>query len=156
MAVPMKRFQQRKLMYNPGSPMLYYLKQDPGSFKTYTINTLAAKIELNGALTREDVIHSINAFIRLLQEALVEGNKVKVAGLGTFHITTTCTGVEELEACTVRNIRRVNVRFSVDNALRLVNESIATTRSAPNNVSFYIKGEKTPGDGGGEPENPFE
>lgn len=153
----MKRFQQRKLFYDKTSPMLYYLKQDPGSFKTYTINTLAAKIELSGALTREDVIHSINSFIRLLQEALVEGNKVKVDGLGIFYITTSCPGVETAEACTVRNIKRVNVRFMIDNALRLVNETVATTRSAPNNVSFYIKGEKAAGGGDeGEPENPFE
>lgn len=149
----MKRYQQKKVLNNPDSPLMYYLKQDPGSFKTCTIKSIASKIEVNGALTREDVIHSINSFIRLLQEELVEGNKVKVDGLGIFHITTTCVGVPTEEECTVRNIKRVNLRFMVDNALRLVNETVATTRNAPNNVSFYIKGEKVTG-GEGEPEDP--
>lgn len=154
MAVPMQRYQRRRILNNPDSPMMYYLKQDPGSYKTCTIKSIASKIEVHGALTREDVLHSINSFVRLLQEELVEGNKVKVDGLGIFHITTSSVGVTNEEECTVRNIKRVNLRFMVDNELRLVNEAVATTRNAPNNVSFYIKSDKTPtnsggGDGGG-------
>lgn len=149
MAVPMKRYQRRKILNDETSPLMYYLRQDPGSYQTCTIKSIASKIEVHGALTREDVIHSINAFVRLLQEELVVGNKVKVDGLGIFHITTNCTGAEKEEDCTVRNIKRVNLRFMVDNELRLVNETIATTRNAPNNVSFYIKGDKNAESGGG-------
>lgn len=154
MAVPMKRYQRRQILNKPDSPLMYYLKQDPGSYQTCTIKSIASKIEIHGALTREDVIHSINSFIRLLQEELVVGNKVKVDGLGIFHITTNCTGTLKEEDCTVRNIKRVNLRFMVANELRLVNETIATTRSAPNNVSFYIKGDKNAESGGGEVEDP--
>lgn len=145
----MKRYQRRKILNDETSPLMYYLRQDPGSYQTCTIKSIASKIEVHGALTREDVIHSINAFVRLLQEELVVGNKVKVDGLGIFHITTSCTGAEKEEDCTVRNIKRVNLRFMVDNELRLVNETIATTRNAPNNVSFYIKGDKNAESGGG-------
>lgn len=155
MAVPMKRYQRRQILNKADSPLMYYLRQDPGSYQTCTIKSIASKIEVHGALTREDVIHSINSFIRLLQEELVVGNKVKVDGLGIFHITTSCIGAEKEEDCTVRNIKRVNLRFMVDNELRLVNETIATTRNAPNNVSFYIKGDKNAEtDGGGDVENP--
>lgn len=149
MAVPVKRYLRKKYMHQADSPELYYLQQDPGSYKTYTIERLAAKIEASGSLTQEDVIHSIKAFIRYLREALIEGDKVKVDGLGIFHITTTCSGSEKAEDCTVRNIRRVNLRFMVDDSLRLVNDTIATTRNAPNNVSFYIKNEKDGTTGGG-------
>ena len=149
MAVPVVRYQRLKVLNKKDSPLMYYLKQAPGSYQTCTIKSIASKIEVHGALTREDVIHSINSFIRLLQEELVMGNKVKVDGLGIFHITPTCKGVEKEEDCTVRNIKRVNLRFMVDNELRLVNETIATTRGAANNVSFYIKGEKTTAEGGG-------
>ncbi|WP_321332227.1 DNA-binding protein [uncultured Bacteroides sp.] len=159
MAVPVMRYLRKKYYNKADSPMLYYLKQEPGSGQMYNINTLAARIEANGSLTQEDVIHSIQSFVRHLREVLIEGNKVKVDGLGIFHITTSCTGSEKAEDCTVKSIRRVNLRFMVDSALRLVNDSIATTRSAPNNVSFYLKSESatTPGgdsggsgDGGGE------
>ena len=145
MAVPMKRYQRRKNVNDNKSPLLYYLKQDPGSYKTYNIERLAGRIETTGALTQEDVIHSIRSFVRQLREVLIEGDKVKVDGLGIFHITTTCEGIAVEKECTVKNIRRVNLRFKVDNSLRLVNDAIATTRSAPNNVSFYIKGEKPGG-----------
>lgn len=152
----MKRYQRRKILNDATSPLLYYLRQDPGSYQTCTIKSIASKIEVHGALTREDVIHSINAFVRLLQEELVVGNKVKVEGLGIFHITTSCVGAEKEEDCTVRNIKRVNLRFMVDNELRLVNETIATTRNAPNNVSFYIKGDKSAENGdGGDVNNPM-
>lgn len=143
MAVPMKRYLRKKNLNKSDSPQLYYLRQEPGSYKTYTIERLAARIETTGALTQEDVIHAIKSFIRHLREVLIEGDKVKVDGLGIFHITTTCDGAEEEKDCTVKNIRRVNLRFMVDNSLRLVNDAIASTRSAPNNVAFYIKGEKS-------------
>lgn len=154
MAVPVVRYQRPKELNKKDSPMMFYLRQEPGSFQTSTIKSIASKIEVHGALTREDVIHSINSFIRLLQEELVQGNKVKVDGLGIFHITTTCKGVAKAEDCTVRNIKRVNLRFMVDNELRLVNETIATTRNAANNVSFFIKGEKAAEEGGGDVEDP--
>lgn len=153
MSVPVVRYLRPKMLNNSDSPLLYYLKQAPGSYQTCTIKSIASKIEVHGALTREDVIHSINSFIRLLQEELVQGNKVKVDGLGIFHITPSCIGAAKAEDCTVRNIKRVNLRFMVDNELRLVNETIATTRGAVNNVSFFIKGEKTVEEGG-EVEDP--
>ncbi len=141
MAVPVKRYQRRKLITDPASPMLYYLKPDPGSFKIHTISSIARRIERTGALSAEDVMHTMNAFVHELRESLIEGNKVKVDGLGTFFITFRNKGTEEEKDCTVKNIRRVNVRFMVDNSLRLVNDSTASTRGAVNNVQFYIKSE---------------
>lgn len=61
----------------------------------------------------------------------------------------------ELEKdCTVRNITRVNLRFKVDNALRLANDSTATTRGGDNNMVFELISKNAPasggnGDGGG-------
>lgn len=141
MAVPVKRYRRRQLLGDVTSPELYYLKQEPGSSKTSTIDTLARDIETTGALSAEDVTHTMKAFIRQLKKVLVEGNRVKVDGLGTFYITFRSVGTEQEKECTVKNIRRVNVRFSVDNSLRLANDSTATTRGGDNNVRFYIKGE---------------
>ena len=55
----------------------------------------------------------------------------------------------DVKDCTVRNTRRVNVRFVADKALQLVNTSHATTRGE-NNVDFILagKGDGEDADGG--------
>ena len=65
----------------------------------------------------------MQSFVRSMKKVLVAGNKVKVDGLGIFYTTLTCPGVEQEKDCTVRNITRVNLRFKVDNSLRLANDS---------------------------------
>ncbi|MDE6162795.1 MAG: DNA-binding protein, partial [Bacteroides sp.] len=59
-----------------------------------------------------------------------------------FYTTLTCPGVEVEKDCTVKNIARVNLRFKVDNSLRLVNDSTATTRGGENNMMFELLSEK--------------
>ena len=68
---------------------------------------------------------------------------MKLDGLGTFHITLTSDGTEVKKDCTVRSIRRVNVRFVADKALKLINSSHTSTQS-DNNVVFALGGK---GDG---------
>jgi len=132
--------QKRKSNYSqPDSPELYYLRQEPGTAKIYNITGVAARIEALGALSAEDVEHTMKAFIRELRTILTEGHKVKVDGLGIFHTTIKSKGVDTEKECTVKNIERVNIRFKVDNTLRLVNNAIATTRNAPNNVEYVLK-----------------
>lgn len=154
MGVPVKRYQRHKVIGDSSSPLLHYLRQKPGSFKTITIQKLAQRMERTGALSAEDALHTIRSFVFELREELVEGNKVKVDGLGTFHITFSTEGTEEEKDCTVKKIKRVNVKFSVDNSLRLVNDSTASTRGSANNVQFYIDGEAetSSAEGGGSGE----
>lgn len=155
MSVPVKRYQRNKRVGDAASPLLYYLKQEPGSSKVLTIASIARSIEASGALSAEDVTHSMLSFVRELKKSLVEGNKVKVDGLGTFYITFRTQGAATEKECTVKNINRVHIRFAVDNSLRLANDSIATTRGGENNVLFFIKSEATASEGGGgDVENP--
>ncbi len=137
------RAQRRKKLGDKTSPLLYYIKQKPGDSKVFDLARLAAEIETIGALSVEDVRHVLNSFVRSMKVVLRDGNRVKIDGLGTFYITLTCPGVEAEKECTVRNIKRVNLRFRVDNTLRLVNDSTATTRSAPNNVVFNLLSKDT-------------
>ena len=115
------------------------------------INKLADAIEANSSLTAGDVKHAIEAFVEQLRLSLTQGDKVKIDGLGTFHITLSSEGAEKEKDCTVRSIRRVNVRFVADKALRLVNTSHTSTRSE-NNVDFVLagKGEAENEGSGGE------
>lgn len=152
MSVPVKRYQRNKKLGDKASPLYYYLRQEPGSSKVLTIKSIARAIEAEGALSAEDVTHTMQSFVRKLREALTQGNKVKVDGLGTFYITFSTTGTATEKECTVKGINRVHIRFAVDNVLRLANDSVATTRGGDNNVLFFLKSESaaTGGGGGGD------
>ena len=165
MDVIVERFKRRKIVSDKDSAMLFYLRQKPGTCGTVDIDTLAANIQKNCAMTKGDVKHVIEAMVEEIQANLANGDKVKLNQLGTFHMTFRCSGVERSENCTVRNIKRVNIRFVPDKELRLVNGTTATTRS-PANVSFTLEkpddkeggsseGGNSGGSGGGVDENPL-
>ena len=118
MNVLVERYQRRKYVNQPNSQMLYYVRQKSGTVRVMDINKLADAIEANSSLTAGDVKHSIEAFVEQLRLSLTQGDKVKIDGLGTFHITLSSEGAEKEKDCTVRNIRRVNVRFVADKALQ--------------------------------------
>ena len=136
--VSVVRYQRKKKIGDDKSPMVYVLKPKPGESKLYSIESLAREIESIGSLSVEDVEHVMQSFVRSMKKVLVAGNKVKVDGLGIFYTTLTCPGVELEKDCTVRNITRVNLRFKVDNSLRLANDSTATTRGGDNNMVFEL------------------
>ena len=146
MNVLVERYQRRKYVSQEDSQMLYYVRQKSGTVRVMDINKLADAIEANSSLTAGDVKHAIEAFVEQLRLSLTQGDKVKVDGLGTFHITLSSEGAEKEKDCTVRSIRKVNVRFVADKALQLVNTSHATTRGE-NNVDFILTAK---GDGEGD------
>ena len=147
MNVLVERYQRRKYVNQENAPMLYYIRQKSGNVRVMDIDTMATAIESKSALTAGDVKHTIEAFVEQLRASLTQGDKVKIDGLGTFHITLTSDGTELMKECTVRSIRRVNVRFVADKALKLMNASHTSTRSE-NNVDFVLGG-KSDEDGGG-------
>ena len=151
MNVLVERYQRRKYVNQENSQMLYYVRQKSGTVRVMDVNKLADAIEANSSLTAGDVKHSIEAFVEQLRLSLTQGDKVKIDGLETFHITLSSEGTEKEKDCTVRSIRRVNVRFVADKALRLVNTSHTSTRSE-NNVDFVLagKGEAENEGSGGE------
>lgn len=147
MDVLVERYQRRKYVNQEDAPMLYYIRQKAGNVRVMDVDTMAAAIESKSSLTAGDVKHTIEAFVEQLRLSLTQGDKVKIDGLGTFHITLTSDGTEVKKDCTVRSIRRVNVRFVADKALKLMNASHTSTRSE-NNVDFVLGG-KSDEDGAG-------
>lgn len=129
----------QKYVNQEDSQVLYYVRQKSGTVRVMDVNKLADAIEANSSLTAGDVKHAIEAFVEQLRLSLTQGDKVKIDGLGTFHITLSSEGTEKEKDCTVRSIRRVNVRFVADKALHLVNTSHTATRSE-NNVDFVLAG----------------
>jgi Bacterial nucleoid DNA-binding protein len=149
MSIPVKRVLRNKVISDPNSPKLYYLKPCAGFTRVHTLEDLARDIELIGSMSMEDVEHVIKSVTRRMKTSLTNGDRIKIDGLGTFYITFNCTGAEEEKDCTVKNIRKVNIRFKTDSSLRLTNDSIASSRNADNNVGFYIKND-TGASGGSE------
>ena len=135
--VTVVRYKRRKRLGDDKSPMMYLLKPKAGESKIYSIDSLAQEIESIGSLSVEDVSHVMKSFVRAM-----------VDGLGIFYTTLTCPGVEQEKDCTVKNITRINLRFKVDNSLRLANDSTATTRGGDNNMMFELYTEKKSAAGG--------
>lgn len=146
--VTVVRYARNKKLGDTQSPLIYLLKQKAGSSKVYSIDLLAKEIESIGSLSVEDVTHVMKSFVRAMKKVLVAGNRVKVDGLGTFFLSLTCQSSEVETDCTVKSIKRVNLRFLVDNTLRLVNDSVASTRAGENNILFELENPKTEGGGG--------
>lgn len=132
------RVLRHKTIGDKESPMVYTLIRKPKDAKTYDLARIAADIEALGGMSSEDVEHVGKALIRSIRQVLTDGNTVKIDGLGIFRTTFQCTAAEEAKDCTVKNITRVNIRFKADNSLRLVNESLATTKGAANNIIFEL------------------
>ena len=146
--VTVVRYKRRKRIADEESPMVYALKPKSGEAKIYSIETLAREIESIGSLSVEDVSHVMKSFVRAMKKVLVSGDKVKVEGLGIFYTTLTCPGVEVEKDCPVKSISRINLRFKVDNSLRLANDSTATTRGGDNNMVFELYTDKKSAAGG--------
>lgn len=145
--VKVRRYQRNKKIGDKDSPLYYYLRQKADSTQIFDINRIAGEIEGIGSLSVEDVEHVIKSLVRSMKLVLRDGNRVKLDGFGTFYITFRCPGVPSADKCSIKNISRVNIRFLADRTLRLVNESTATTRNAPNNVVFEL--DKPESGGGG-------
>ena len=94
MNVSVERYQRRKYMSQENSPMLYYVRQKSGTVRVMDVEKLADAIEANSSLTAGDVKHAIEAFVEQLRLSLTQGDKVKIDGLGTFHITLCSAGPE--------------------------------------------------------------
>ncbi len=146
--VTVVRYQRHKKLGDKTSPIVNTLKRKNGDAKVFDIKRLANEIEDLGSLTVEDVEHAIKSIVRGMKTILCDGNKLKLDGFGTFYTTFHCKATENEKDCTVRNIDRVNIRFKVDNTLRLVNESIATTKGTANNLVFDLEVPKTDKNGG--------
>ena len=132
------RTQRHKKIGDAASPMVFTLKRKSKDAKIFDLERIAQDIEALGGMSAEDVVHVGKAIVRQMRQVMTDGNSVRLDGFGIFHTTFKCRATEVAKDCTVKNIERVNIRFKVANTLRLVNEANATTRSAPNNITFQL------------------
>lgn len=145
------RTQRNKKIGDKTSPMVYTLKRKPKDAKMFDLERIAQDIEALGGMSAEDVVHVGKAIVRQMRQTMTDGNSVRLDGFGIFHTTFKCLATDAAKDCTVKNIKRVNIRFKVANTLRLANDSIATTKGGPNNIVFELVSEdgSSSGNGGG-------
>lgn len=132
------RIQRHKTVGDKTSPMVHTLRRKSKDAKLFDLARIAQDIEALGGMSAEDVEHVGKAIVRQIRQTLTDGNSVRLDGFGIFHTTFKCRATEVAKDCTVKNIERVNIRFKVANTLRLVNDSNATTKGAPNNIVFEL------------------
>jgi predicted histone-like DNA-binding protein len=142
MEVKVQRYLRRKVAADPDSPLVYHLRQVPGTSETYTLESLAQSIETSSSLTAEDVVHAVRALAREMKRVFLCGNRVKIDGLGIFSLTFNATGVETEKECNVKTINKVNIRFRADRELRLANESTSLVRTG-HGVKFAVADTRT-------------
>ena len=142
------RTQRHKKIGDKESPMVYTLKRKSKDAKMFDLERIAQDIEALGGMSAEDVVHVGKAIVRQMRQTMTDGNSVRLDGFGIFHTTFKCRATDIAKDCTVKNITRINLRFKVDNSLRLANDSTATTRGGDNNMMFELYTEKKSAAGG--------
>lgn len=140
---------RHKTVGDKTSPMVHTLRRKSKDAKIFSLARIAQDIEALGGMSAEDVEHVGKAIIRQMRQTLTDGNSVRLDGFGIFYTTFRCRATEEEKDCSVKNIERVNIRFKVANTLRLVNDSLATTKGAPNNIVFELVAENANGSSSG-------
>lgn len=144
------RIQRRKRIGDNNSPMVYTLKRKSRDAKMYNLERIAQEIESLGGMSAEDVLHVARALVRNIREKLTDGNSVRLDDFGIFRTSFHCIATEAEKDCTVKNIDRIRINFKVAGSLRLVNDAVATTKGAPNNLTFELvaaDGSSKPGGG---------
>ena len=156
------RTQRHKKIGDKSSPMVYTLARKSRDAKIYDLERLATEIEALGAMSAEDVLHVGRAIVRSIRDKLTDGNSVSIDNLGLFRTSFHCIATDAAKDCTVKNIDRVRINYKVANSLRLVNDSVATTKGSPNNISFELvaadssnSGGNSGGGSGDENDNPL-
>ena len=147
------RTQRHKKIGDSNSPMVHTLKRKPQDAKIFDLERIAQDIAALGGMSAEDVVHVGKAIVRQMRQTMTDGNSVRLDGFGIFHTTFKCLATDAAKDCTVKNIKRVNIRFKVANTLRLVNDANATTKGGANNLVFELVSEDKNSSGGGSGDN---
>lgn len=151
MDVTVERYKRKKYMGKADSPELFYLRPKAGNVKTLSTRELTQEIQDNSSLKKGEVLHVTEELIEQIVKNLTKGNKVKLNGLGTFHMTINSQGSETEKDCTVKTISKVNIRFVADKEIKLVNGSSISTRS-PNAIDFVLESKDKDKESGGSGE----
>ena len=118
-----------------------------------TLNTsdLCRHMMKHGTIYTPDVVKGVvERFVMCFEELLLEGNKIKLDGLGTFYLSVSTEGVDNEEQFTANNVKAIRIKFIGDQS----KESEYATKMLTSKAKFRsVTGEAMPGAEEGEGEN---
>ena len=119
-----------------------------------TIDTseLCRHISKHGSIFTPDVVKgTIERFIMCFEELLLEGNKIKLDGLGTFYLSVSTEGVDNADKFSANNVKAVRVRFLPDQGKESEYASkMLTSKAKFRSLSGEPLSANEEGEGGGE------
>ena len=133
MAIPFKRVGRKDPRKIDG--VLKYHPQLVTMGQSVDLDSIAYIMKDKSSLSLGDIQSVLTNYVEAMRAALFDGKSVNIRDFGVFSLSAHTSGATTKEDCTVKNIKRVNIRFVPDKDLKLVNNSHAATRS-PANVTF--------------------
>ncbi len=114
---------------------------------TMSTSDLCRHMMKHGTIFTSDVVKGVvEKFIQCFEELLLEGNKIKLDGLGTFYLSINTEGVANEKDFTANNVKAIRVKFIGDQG----KESEYATKMLTNKARFRSLAEEEPGEEGGE------
>ncbi|MBR4363575.1 MAG: HU family DNA-binding protein [Prevotella sp.] len=118
---------------------------------TLDTSDLCRHMMKHGTIYTPDVVKGVvERFVMCFEELLLEGNKIKLDGLGTFYLSVSTEGVDNEDQFTANNVKAIRIKFIGDQS----KESEYATKMLTNKAKFQSMGSKAmPGAEEGEGEN---
>ena len=107
-----------------------------------TMNTsdLCRHMMKHGTIFTSDVVKGVvEKFINCFEELLMEGNKIKLDGLGTFYLSVSTEGADNEEQFTANNVKAIRIKFIGDQS----KESEYATKMLTSKAKFQSMGNES-------------
>ena len=106
---------------------------------TLDTSDLCRHMMKHGTIFTSDVVKGVvEKFINCFEELLLEGNKIKLDGLGTFYLSVSTEGVDNEDQFTANNVKAIRIKFIGDQS----KESEYATKMLTNKAKFQSMGGK--------------
>ena len=119
---------------------------------TMDTSDLCRHISKHGSIFTSDVVKGVlEKFVNCFEELLLEGNKIKLDGLGTFYLSVSTYGIDDESQFSANSVKSVRVKFLPDQS----KESEYTSKMLTSKAKFRsLSGEPlSEGNGGDENNN---
>lgn len=104
----------------PQDPAKYY--PSPVYNGTYSLDELSKYIANISTVSEIDVAGVLRGFVKVFPELLQQGNRIDLEGVGMFSLNFETLPSDKAEDVTVKNIKKVKIKFSTEYKLKLAVE----------------------------------
>lgn len=115
MAIPCT-INKRQNNINPDAQTVYHIK--PLVRHTVDMDELARRISSTCTLTQADVVACLNALNHQLILALLNGDKVDMAWMGTFKIAMQTSAQPNPGLCSKNDIKKIGINYQANGKLK--------------------------------------